>query len=92
MEHNLVAVSTALYGLCDDFLSIVLLVFSISNGTQSFCVRRMISHISKQKLSPPKNKKTNGHSKSNAAAVGFGNYSSVADLLRLKRSAITFFL
>ena len=29
MEHNLVAVSTALYGLCDDFLSIVLLVFSI---------------------------------------------------------------
>ena len=25
--HNLVAVSTALYGSCDDFLSIVLLVF-----------------------------------------------------------------
>ncbi len=30
MEHNLVAVSTALYGLCDDFLSIVFLVFSIN--------------------------------------------------------------
>ena len=32
MEHNLVAVSTALYGLCDDFLSIVLLVFSIATA------------------------------------------------------------
>ena len=52
----------------------------------------MISHISKLNVSLTKNKKTNGHSKLNAAAVGFGNYSSVADLLRLKRSAMTFFL
>ena len=83
--------------MCNFYSTHIICGVILFMGTMSsVMVRRVLRtandklHI-KAKCEPPQ-KKTNGHSKLNAAAVGFGNYSSVADFLRLKRSAMTFFL